>query len=258
MKIKFGLLLLTLLMSGCGFPGNSPMSTVGKFLKLAEKSQNIEALEKLYSERAKRELGAEKILVDVISAVDIGTKIAAIGESTPFLKPEETLNGVFATVTFYTNPGFAEKNDKENRATVLLEKENGEWKIYSFGQSGEPNPKRNSIFASELTKTLRVFPDLFKTRLIGKTVIVEGDKVSLGMPDDDNEDSGSIDISASYDRTNDNNITCRMKSGIKVLYDKNEKTPLKNIKVKGTIIAKDPNDIATAWTAIVLDNCTVQ
>jgi hypothetical protein len=257
MKIKLVAILLLLFLSGCGFLGNSPTSTVGKFLRLAEKSQNIEALEKLYSERAKRELGAEKILVDVVSAVDIGTKIAAIGESTPFLKPEETINGDFATVTFYTNPGFAEKNDKENRATVLLEKENGEWKIYGFGQSGEPNPKLNSIYAPELDKAFRNYPDLFKKRLIGKTIIVQGDVKSV-EPDLDNNDYGSIIISTSQEENRENNIMCKIKSGIKALYEKHEKNPLKNIKVKGTIIEKDPNDITTAWTAIVLDNCTVQ
>jgi hypothetical protein len=216
MKIKLGAILLILYLGGCGLFVNSPSSVIGKYLKLSEKEQNIEAMEKLFSERAKRELGAEKILVDILSAVSIGTAVASKGESMPYLKPEETINGDFATVSFYIHPTWAAQNDKNNQAKVLLVKENGEWKIYGFGQSGEPKPNQNSIFATELGKAYLIHPDLMSTRLTGKTIVVEGETKVVGFPDED--DSGSTSIKTSSSDSSQGYILCKYKTGAKALY----------------------------------------
>lgn len=256
MKIKLGVILLLLFLSGCSLFGNNPSSVVGKYLKLSEKSQNIEAMENLVSERAKRELGAEKVLVDILSAVDFGSQVASMGESMPFLKPEETIKGDLATVTFYTQPTWAAQNDKNNQNKALLVKENGEWKIYAFGQSGEPNPNFNSIFATEIAKAFRSHPDLMKTRLVGKTVIVEGDVKGVGDYKDD--DSGSIGLKTSYSDSDDGYILCKLKSGGKALYEMNEKSKIQKIKLRGTISAKDSSDPISREAVVVLENCAVQ
>ena len=240
MKIKLGAILLLLYLGGCGLLNNSPSSVVGKFLKLSEKTQNIEAMEKLFSERAKQELGAEKILIDVLSAVDVGTQIASTGESFPFLKPEETINGEFATVTFYIQPTWAAQNDKNNQAKSLLVKENGEWKIYAMGQSGEPNPNLNSIYATEIAKAFRTYPDLINTRLAGKTIVVEGDLASVNLNPDD--DAGSLLIKTGFNGSSDGFGLCKLNSGAGALYEKTKPIENKKIKVKGVLAAKDPSD----------------
>lgn len=257
MKIKLGTIFLLLFLGGCGFLGNSPTSVVGKYLKLSEKSENIEAMENLVSERAKRELGAEKVLIDILSTTDYGTEVAALGESMPFLKPEETINGDLATVTFYMQPAWAAQNDKANQNKALLVKENGEWKLYAMGQSGEPNPKANSIHATEIAKAFWKHSDLMKTRLVGKTIVVEGDVNSVGDYNDD--DSGSISLKtklAGYPF--EGYLLCKLKTGGKALYEKNKQAEIKTIKLKGTVSAKDSSDPVSSEAAVVLENCSVQ
>lgn len=251
MKIKLAVMSLVLFLGGCGLFGNNPSSVIGKYLKLSEKQENIEAMEKLYSERAKRELGAEKILADVLSAVDFGKQVSSAGGSMPFLKPEETINGEFATVTFFANPTWAANNDKNNQSKVLLVKENGEWKIYGFGQSGEPNPKWNSIYARELAIASYHYADLMKTRFTGKTITVEGDVNMVGDYQDD--DSGSISIKTKYPESN-SYILCKLKTGGKAFFEKAKEIEGKNIKIRGTVAAKDSSNAAL----VVLDNCAVQ
>ncbi len=256
MKIKLAIISLLLFLGGCGLFGNSPTLVVGKYLKLSEKKQNVEAMEKLVSERAKQELGAEKVLVDILSAIDFGSQVASMGESMPFLKPEETINGEFATVSFYIQPTWAAQNDKNNQNKALLVKENGEWKIYAFGQSGEPNPNFNSIFATEIAKAFWSHPDLMKTRLVGKTVIVEGDVNDVGFPSDD--DSGSISLKTNNPSSGEGYLLCKLKSGAKALFEKNEKTKIQKIKLRGTVSAKDSSSADTREAVVVLENCAVQ
>lgn len=257
MKFRLGAILLLLFLGGCGLFGNSPTSVVGKYLKLSENKQNIEAMENLVSERAKRELGAEKVLIDILSATDFGTKVAATGESMPFLKPEETINSEFATVSFYTQPTWAAQNDKANQNKALLIKENGEWKIYAMGQSGEPNPKANSIYATEIARAFQTHPDLMKTRLIGKTIVVEGDVKGVGDYKDD--DSGSIALKTARAGYPDAGyLLCKLKSGGKALYEKNKQAEIKTLKIKGTVVPKDPSDPVSSEAVVVLENCAVQ
>jgi hypothetical protein len=259
MKIKFTVFLLLLMsLGGCGLLGNSPSSVVGKYLKLSEKEENIEAMEKLFSERAKSELGAEKILVDILSAINIGTRVASEGESMPYLKPEETINGDFATVAFYIHPSWAANNDKNNQVKALLIKENGDWKIYGFGQSGEPKPNAvvNSFDAAALSNAYLNHPDLMNARLTGKTIVVEGGVNIVGLYDED--DSGSLSLKTSDSDSNRGYILCKLKTGGKALYEKAEEVEKKKIKIKGTVVSKKSQDGDSSGAVFVLDNCTVQ
>lgn len=256
MKIKILAILLFFFLSGCGLFGNSPTSVVSQFQKLAEKEQNIEAMEKLFSERAKRDLGAERVLIDILSAVDFGTKVAATGESMPFLKPEETINGEFATVTFYMIPTFADKNDVNNQAKVLLVKENGEWKIYAFGQKGEPqpNPVANSFHASQLYSSFLSQPTLLNKRLTGKIVVVKGYFLDTDAPDEKDTISAIKLKNTFNDSTQaDGSIVCKFPDGARQPYAVTEKMSKAEVKIKGTVTAKDKST-----TAVILENCTIE
>lgn len=256
MKFKFGVVLLLCCLTGCDLFGNSPTSVVRNFQKLSEKEQNIEAMEKLYSERAKNELGAEWVLADVVEAVDFGTKVAAAGESLPFLKPTETINGEYATVTFYMQPAFAEKNDTNNQAKVLLVKENGEWKIYAFGQKDQPNPNpvANSFSAFGLSRSYLSHEELMNKRLVGKTVVIKGYFHDTGVPEDDGTISEirlTNSLAGSSDATG--YFQCKFPAGTRQPYDVAEKMKRQEVTIKGTITAKDK-----FLPVVVLENCAVQ
>ncbi|MBK8813353.1 MAG: hypothetical protein IPN69_21865 [Acidobacteria bacterium] len=112
------------------------------------------------------------------------------------------------------------------------------------------------IFATEIAKAYRNYPDLMNTRLAGKTIIVEGDLASVNLNDDN--DAGSFLIQAAFNGSSLGFGLCNLNSGANALYEKYKSIENKKIKVKGVLAAQAPSDKDSSRSAFVLDNCTVQ
>jgi TonB family protein len=139
MKTKFLFLIPLLFLSGCSLIW-SPTATAKKFMASAEKG-DVDTMTSLFSSKAKRNLGLEKIRLDNQNFADMVRTAIKGGAKLKVAEVNEIVDHDNARVLLVY-----QDSDKSNSIDLdfALSRDNGAWKIemahYDSGQLGGPSP----------------------------------------------------------------------------------------------------------------------
>lgn len=141
-KILILSLAVILNLTACSLFSSSPSAVVKKLMSNSE-SGNIDGMVALWSEKAVKEIGADKLRKNSESFSDLCQSQLKQGQRLSIENLRETVNGDRARVFFIY--GDRSKNNTVGMGFALL-KENGAWKIFRAIDIGEESSPFDSSF----------------------------------------------------------------------------------------------------------------